>query len=178
MIVATDIELRAGARLLLEGASFQVAAGDRIGLVGRNGAGKTTLAKVLAGQAQPAAGSGRRWGAVGSLPQDPRPGDLDGLAIDRVLSARGLDQLRADLRAAEAQMASGDDAAIRRYGRLEERLPGVRGGAGGKQGAPDHRPPGPPRPGAASAAAHPVRRPAAPGRAGQDPVRGLRDDAA
>ena len=57
MIVATDIELRAGARLLLEGASFQVAAGDRIGLVGRTGAGKTTLAKVLAGQAQPAAGS-------------------------------------------------------------------------------------------------------------------------
>ena len=44
MIVATDIELRAGARLLLESASFQVAAGDRIGLVGRNGAGKTTLA--------------------------------------------------------------------------------------------------------------------------------------
>ena len=56
MIVATDIELRAGARLLLESASFHVAAGDRIGLVGRNGAGKTTLAKVLAGQAQPAAG--------------------------------------------------------------------------------------------------------------------------
>ena len=39
MIVASDIELRAGARLLLESASFQVAAGDRIGLVGRNGAG-------------------------------------------------------------------------------------------------------------------------------------------
>ena len=76
MIVATDIELRAGARLLLEGASFQVSAGDRIGLVGRNGAGKTTLAKVLAGQAQPAAGSVRRSGAVGYLPQDPRTGDL------------------------------------------------------------------------------------------------------
>src|ERR1700740_1960697 len=60
MIVASEIELRAGARLLLESASFHVAAGDRIGLVGRNGAGKTTLAKVLAGQGQPAAGSVRR----------------------------------------------------------------------------------------------------------------------
>src|ERR1700689_2059107 len=130
MIVASEIELRAGARLLLDGASFQVAAGARIGLVGRNGAGKTTLAKVLAGQAQPASGSVRRTGAVGYLPPDPRTGNLDILAIDRVLSARGLDQLRADLRAAEAQMAGGDDAAIRRYGRLEERLPGARGGRG------------------------------------------------
>ena len=135
MIVASEIELRAGARLLLDGASFQVAAGDRIGLVGRNGAGKTTLAKVLAGQAQPASGSVRRTGAVGYLPQDPRTGDLDVLAIDRVLSARGLDQLRADLRAAEAQMAGGDDAAIRRYGRLEERLAVLGGYAAESQAA-------------------------------------------
>ncbi len=92
MIVASEIELRAGARLLLEGTSFQVSAGDRIGLVGRNGAGKTTLAKVLAGQVQPAAGSVRRSGTVGYLPQDPRTGNLDMLAIDRVLSARGPDQ--------------------------------------------------------------------------------------
>ena len=135
MIVASEIELRAGARLLLEGASFQVAAGDRIGLVGRNGAGKTTLAKVLAGQAQPAAGSVRRSGTVGYLPQDPRTGDLDVLAIDRVLSARGLDTLRADLRAAEAQMATGDAAAIRRYGRLEERLAVLGGYAAESQAA-------------------------------------------
>jgi ATPase subunit of ABC transporter with duplicated ATPase domains len=135
MIVASEIELRAGARLLLEGASFQVAAGDRIGLVGRNGAGKTTLAKVLAGQAQPAAGSVRRTGTVGYLPQDPRTGDLDVLAIDRVLSARGLDTLRADLRTAEAQMATGDAAAIRRYGRLEERLAVLGGYAAESQAA-------------------------------------------
>jgi ATPase subunit of ABC transporter with duplicated ATPase domains len=126
MIVASDIELRAGARLLLEGASFQVSAGDRIGLVGRNGAGKTTLAKVLAGQAQPIAGAVRQSGTVGYLPQDPRTGNLEMLAIDRVLSARGLDQLRADLRVAEAEMADPDAAAaadaIRRYGKLEERL--------------------------------------------------------
>src|SRR5579859_6055293 len=139
MIVASDIELRAGARLLLESASFQVSAGDRIGLVGRNGAGKTTLAKVLAGQAQPAAGSVRRSGTVGYLPQDPRTGDLGTLAIDRVLSARGLDQIRADLRTAEAQMADPDSAAaaaaIRRYSRLEERLAVLGGYAAESQAA-------------------------------------------
>src|SRR5437660_1536637 len=139
MIVASEIELRAGARLLLESASFQVSAGDRIGLVGRNGAGKTTLAKVLAGEAQPAAGSVRRSGTVGYLPQDPRTGNLDMLAIDRVLSARGLDQLRAELRAAEAAMTGSDSAAaaaaIRTYGRLEERLAVLGGYAGRQAGA-------------------------------------------
>jgi ATPase subunit of ABC transporter with duplicated ATPase domains len=126
VISANDVELRAGARLLLSGATFHVAAGDKIGLVGRNGAGKTTLTRVLAGEAQPAAGSVRSTGTAGYLPQDTMVGDLDGLAIDRVLSARGLDVLRAGLREAEAGMADTDprrrDAAVRRYGQLEERL--------------------------------------------------------
>ena len=140
MIVASEVELRAGARLLLEGASFQVAPGDRIGLVGRNGAGKTTLAKVLAGQGQPAAGSVRRSGTVGYLPQDPRTGDLETLAIDRVLSARGLDTLRAELRQAEAQMAqvangAKADAAIRKYGALSDRLAVLGGYAAESQAA-------------------------------------------
>ena len=94
MIVANGIELRAGARLLLDGANFQVGPGDRVGLVGRNGAGKTTLLTVLAGEALPAAGTIRRSGAVGYLPQDPRTGDLDVMAVDRVLSSRGPDGSR------------------------------------------------------------------------------------
>jgi ATPase subunit of ABC transporter with duplicated ATPase domains len=126
MINANDLELRAGARLLLEAASFQVAPGDKIGLVGRNGAGKTTLARVLAGESVPAAGSVRSTGSVGYLPQDTREGDLEGLAMDRVLSARGLDALLAGLREAELGMTDADparrDAAVRRYGNLEERL--------------------------------------------------------
>ncbi|MGE5291736.1 MAG: ABC-F family ATP-binding cassette domain-containing protein [Micromonosporaceae bacterium] len=125
MLIASDLELRAGARLLVDGASLQIAPGDRIGLVGRNGAGKTTLARVLAGEALPAAGTVRRSGTVGYLPQDPRTGDLDTLAIDRILSARGLDEVLAGMRAAQHQMAEADgrrDSAIRAYARFEERL--------------------------------------------------------
>jgi ATPase subunit of ABC transporter with duplicated ATPase domains len=139
VIVASGIELRAGARLLLDDASFQVAEGDRIGLVGRNGAGKTTLAKVLSGNGQPAAGTIRRTGTVGYLPQDPRTGDLDVLALDRVLSARGLDELREAMRKAEAQMSDPDqqvaEKAIRRYGNLSDRLAVLGGYAAEAQAA-------------------------------------------
>ena len=65
MLVARDLEIRAGSRLLLQHASFQVAAGDKIGLVGRNGAGKTTLTKILSGEALPASGSISRSGSAG-----------------------------------------------------------------------------------------------------------------
>src|SRR6478752_6726995 len=122
VIAAHGIELRAGSRLLLEGATFRIAAGDRVGLVGRNGAGKTTLTKVLAGQGQPAAGSITSSGEVGYLPQDPRTGDLHVLARDRILSARGLDRIITSLRETEGAMASADDEtrdkAMRRYPRL------------------------------------------------------------
>lgn len=125
MIVA-DVELRAGARLLVERALFRINPGDRVGLVGRNGAGKTTLARVLAGEALPAAGTVVRDGPIGYLPQDPRTGDLDTLARDRILSARGLDELHRELRAAEERMGAADpavrDPAVRRYGRLQERF--------------------------------------------------------
>jgi ATPase subunit of ABC transporter with duplicated ATPase domains len=119
VIAASDVELRAGARLLLEHASFRVAAGDRIGLVGRNGAGKTTLTRVLAGEQLPAGGTVTRDGSIGYLPQDPRTGDLAQLARDRILGARGLAESVARMRRAETDMANpaGDerDQAMRRY---------------------------------------------------------------
>ena len=93
MLVAREVEVRAGAWLLLSPVSFQVASGDRIGLVGRNGAGKTTLTRILAGEGLPASGQVTRSGQLGYLPQDPRTGDLEQLAKDRILSARGLDQI-------------------------------------------------------------------------------------
>lgn len=93
MITVQDVELRAGARLLLEGVTFRVQPGDRIGLVGRNGAGKTTLLAALQGGLKPERGtvsldgtpvhtvSARaRRGSVSLVPQEP--GDL--LYLDTV----------------------------------------------------------------------------------------------
>lgn len=71
MLAVHDLEIRVGARLLMENVSFRVADGDKIGLVGRNGAGKTTLTKVLAGDVLPSGGSVTRSGELGYLPQDP-----------------------------------------------------------------------------------------------------------
>jgi ATPase subunit of ABC transporter with duplicated ATPase domains len=129
VITATDLEVRAGARILLspDGPDLRVQPGDRIGLVGRNGAGKTTTLRILAGETEPYAGSVVRNGEIGYLPQDPKEGDLEILARDRVLSARGLDVLLTDLEKQQALMAevADDDArdrAIRRYGQLEERF--------------------------------------------------------
>jgi ATPase subunit of ABC transporter with duplicated ATPase domains len=124
VITATDVEISVGSRTLLQSVTFRVAAGDRIGLVGRNGAGKTTLTKVLAGEALPASGSITSTGAIGYLPQDPRTGDLDVLARDRILSARGLDVVVQQMREVELLMASDDDAvrdaAVKKYGRTED----------------------------------------------------------
>ena len=132
MITATDLEVRAGARTLLlaEGSALRVQPGDRIGLVGRNGAGKTTTTRILAGEGDPYAGTVTRTGEIGYLPQDPREGDLDVLARDRVLSARGLDTLLADLEKQQVLMAevvdeAARDKAVRRYDSSEKGFDGA-----------------------------------------------------
>ncbi len=139
MITAHGVELRVGARVLMTDASLRVGPGDRVGLVGRNGAGKTTLTKVLAGEGQPAGGTITRTGEIGYLPQDPRTGDLDVLALSRILSARGLDDVISRMRQAEGAMASADDetrdAAMARYSRLEARFTSLGGYAAESEAA-------------------------------------------
>ncbi|WP_137872576.1 ABC-F family ATP-binding cassette domain-containing protein [Rhodococcus sp. Q] len=129
MITATDLEVRAGVRTLLSapGSALRVQAGDRIGLVGRNGAGKTTTLRILAGEGEPYAGTVVRSGELGYLPQDPKEGNLDVLAKDRVLSARGLDEIIRSMEKQQTIMAEAvDDAtrdkAVRKYGSLEDRF--------------------------------------------------------
>ncbi len=139
MLVARELEVRAGARLLLSPVSFQVATGDKIGLVGRNGAGKTTLTRILAGESLPAAGTVNRSGQIGYLPQDPRTGDLDQLARDRILSARGLDQILRRLNTYSFAMASEEGEAqakaMASYTRAEAELTAAGGYAAESEAA-------------------------------------------
>ena len=52
----SDIDKSFGGTEILRGVSFQVNAGEKIGLVGRNGAGKTTLINNISGLDHPTGG--------------------------------------------------------------------------------------------------------------------------
>src|SRR5262252_8520084 len=77
-----------GARALLDGVSLGVAAGDRVGVVGRNGSGKTTLLRVLSGVGAPDSGrvTVTRGLQIGFLRQDD---DLDPAATVRAVVLGG-----------------------------------------------------------------------------------------
>jgi ATP-binding cassette subfamily F protein uup len=52
-----DVTARVGTRTLFSGLTFKLAAGERIGIVGRNGLGKTTLLRMILGEVPAAAGT-------------------------------------------------------------------------------------------------------------------------
>ncbi|KGA21812.1 ABC transporter [freshwater metagenome] len=139
MLIVKDLEITIGARTLMSGVNFRVASGDKIGLVGRNGAGKTTLTKILAGDGPPSAGNVERTGEIGYLPQDPRTGDPEELARDRILNARGLGDLLRQLGASAEAMSTATgtqaEAAMAKYSKLEERFQAAGGYSAEAQGA-------------------------------------------
>ena len=117
-----NLAIDVAARRMLSDASFTVAAGDKVGLVGHNGAGKTSLLKVLAGDDDAAAGVVLRRGTLGYVPQNPRPrAEAAPTALTHILSGRGLD--RAAARLAELHTRLEHDhslASIERYSAAEE----------------------------------------------------------
>lgn len=72
LLSANEIRLSYGYQNLLDGVTLAVAAGEKVGLVGRNGCGKSSLLKILTRQQQADSGeiSVRRSLRVGYLPQD------------------------------------------------------------------------------------------------------------
>ena len=53
MLALTNIALRRGRKVLIENASFQVHAGQRMGIIGANGCGKSSLFAMLLGELEP-----------------------------------------------------------------------------------------------------------------------------
>ncbi len=123
MLQVRGLAIDVAARRVLSDASFTVAPGDKVGLVGRNGAGKTSLLKVLAGDDDAAGGLVLRRGTLGYVPQNPRPrAEAANTALSHILSGRGLD--RAAARLAELHRVLEHDhspESIERYSAAEER---------------------------------------------------------
>ena len=111
---------------VLDGLTFQVDQGERVGLLGRNGAGKTTLFKILTGELDydegtVVVGQGRRVGLISQIPVYPA-----GYTVEDVLRSAfaRLESLAEEMRALEARMAAGESnpAILKRYGTLSERF--------------------------------------------------------
>jgi ATPase subunit of ABC transporter with duplicated ATPase domains len=127
MLNVNDLTVEIGHRLLAAEVGFTVAPGDVVGLVGPNGAGKTTmLGTVAEAAADPRNHAVTLVGTLSWLPQESPP-TVRTTGLARLLSARGLDLLRADLEAARqridaAQDAKARDRAIKRFSGLQERF--------------------------------------------------------
>ncbi|HET8929635.1 MAG TPA: ABC-F family ATP-binding cassette domain-containing protein [Acidimicrobiales bacterium] len=125
MLQARSVRTEAGGVTLLDGVTFTVADGDKVGIVGRNGAGKTTLLKVLAGAEPASGGEVLVKGGLGYLPQDPRMDSVppETPALSHVLSGRGFDEAARRLENLRLRMEDDpSDRNIGRYTRSEERF--------------------------------------------------------
>ena len=116
---------------ILDGLTFQVDTGERVGLLGRNGAGKTTLFKILTGELDYDSGtvqiaSGRRVGLISQIPVYPA-----GYTVEDVLQTAFARMFRMkdemDALALRMEQGASDDATLRRYGELNARFEGLGG---------------------------------------------------
>ena len=125
LIWINEVSVSFGGPRLLDGASLQIEAGERIGLLGRNGSGKSTLMKLLMGDIPPDTGEIIRSGEIriAMLPQDV-PDNLPGTIYDVVASGgrEHLELLR-EYHDLTLQMSrSGDDSLLKKLERVQHRL--------------------------------------------------------
>ena len=116
---------------ILDGITFQVETGERVGLLGRNGAGKSTLFKILTGELEPDEGSvvvakNSRIGLISQIPVYP-----EGYTVEDVLHTAFArhQKLAEEMEKLAAAMEAGDSTpqTLRRYGELSAKFEGIGG---------------------------------------------------
>ena len=106
---------------ILDGLTFQVDSGERVGLLGKNGCGKTTLLRILTGQMDWDEGEvvlapDKRVGLISQIPVYPA-----GYTVEDVLDTafRPLREMEEEMEQLAARMERGEDPALlRRYDQL------------------------------------------------------------
>ena len=109
---------------LLDGLSFEVQQGERVGLLGKNGAGKTTVFRILTGEIDYDEGTveiaqGKKVGLISQIPRYPQ-----GYTVEDVLRCAFLElrNIQKKMQQLEQQMSEQvTDAMLREYDRLGER---------------------------------------------------------
>ncbi len=101
---------------ILEGLSFDILEGERVGILGKNGAGKTTLFRIMTGEVRPDEGAvsianGKRLGLISQIPVYP-----DGYTVEDVLRTahERVFALEAKMAALSEKMAASSDPALMR----------------------------------------------------------------
>ena len=110
---------------ILDGITFDVQSGERVGLLGKNGAGKTTLFRILTGEIDYNSGEvrfapGKKVGLISQIPHYPA-----GYTVDDVLHTAfaGLEKIKKQMRALEAEMAERAGAeTLKEYDALANRF--------------------------------------------------------
>ncbi len=116
---------------ILDGLTFQIDTGERVGILGRNGAGKTTLFKILTGELDYDGGQvfiapGKRLGLISQIPVYPAEYTVEDVL--RTAFSR-MQELKAEMDALAEKMAAGDSSAatLKRYGEINARFEGLGG---------------------------------------------------
>ena len=116
---------------ILDGLTFQIERGERVGLLGKNGAGKTTLFRILTGELDSERGEvifapNRRVGLISQIPVYP-----EGWTVENVLQSAfdRTTHMAEEMDALSRRMASGDESeeTLRRYGELSAKFEGLGG---------------------------------------------------
>ena len=135
MLFASDISKAYSTRTLFSGLTLNVAAGDRIALVGPNGSGKTTLLDILAGDTVPETGSisRQRNVTISYLKQEPATFSGRPLLQEVLEGSPEVNAVRETIAATREALSSEADPVkqvdlMQRLGQLETDLEAAGGG--------------------------------------------------